>query len=139
MLNSSYPPRLVETGDYVKVIAEGGKWHNYIYFDEATQYVEEGGAYVKDYKTIVLLDKEKVKRIVLDRDNHKCTYCNKAGHTVLKLVHKNAGGKYTPKNCVCTCQKCFLKKTSVKRPFHKQIIYFVRKLFKNKRRKIIRG
>lgn len=133
MSNIKYtPPRLVDTGDYVLVIPEVGKWHNYMYFNEASQYVDEGGAYVKDYRTIVLMGKDKVKRTVLDRDSRYCKYCKKAGHSVLMIIPKKDGGKYTPKNCVCACQKCFLKKTRVKTPIHKKIIYFIKRFFKIK-------
>jgi hypothetical protein len=87
------------------------KFNNKITYEKALTHVLEGSAGVLNTSTIVKYKSFKqLRKHILKRDNHKCHYCGKQGHTVDHKKPRSKGGCSTPANLVCCCTKCNRKK-----------------------------
>lgn len=51
-----------------------------------------------------------LRRKVLDRDDHTCTYCGRDATEVDHVTPKDAGGKDTLDNLVAACKPCNARK-----------------------------
>jgi len=60
---------------------------------------------INDYKVL--------RKVVLERDCYICHYCNKSGSTIDHKIPVAEGGKQSPANCVCCCEKCNQEKGSL--------------------------
>ena len=50
---------------------------------------------------------KRVRRQVLERDNHTCVYCGRPAKTVDHITAVvNGGAKLDPENCVAACGSC---------------------------------
>jgi HNH endonuclease len=74
------------------------------YFDEGTceSYKEFPNIIYFKYPTKY----DKLRGIILERDDYKCYFCGEYGGTVEHLQPVSRGGLNTPKNCVCACLEC---------------------------------
>lgn len=73
--------------------------------------VSEGrGTIVNSGAIRVHLSGKEFRKYILKRDNYTCQYCGKPGNTVDHIIPRSKGGYSTPKNCVCACSACNLKK-----------------------------
>lgn len=53
-----------------------------------------------------LLNWQKVKRLVIKRDNGLCVLCGALAVDVHHVKFRSQGGKDDVRNCVCLCRKC---------------------------------
>jgi 5-methylcytosine-specific restriction endonuclease McrA len=53
------------------------------------------------------------RRLVLERDNHRCAYCGASASTIDHVVPLCLGGQTSFRNCVACCRSCNSKKSSI--------------------------
>ena len=55
---------------------------------------------------------KRFRRVILERDDHRCHWCGGAADTVDRLVTALDGGRYTLDNCVAACRSCNASRSS---------------------------
>ncbi|MDF2700914.1 MAG: Reverse transcriptase-like [Haloplasmataceae bacterium] len=50
--------------------------------------------------------KAEVKQYVLERDNHRCSFCGKETKSITQIIPKCLGGRIIANNCFAVCQQC---------------------------------
>lgn len=58
---------------------------------------------------------QKIRKSILDRDQHSCAYCGKDATTVDHIVPVSLGGDAHPTNLVACCRSCNSSKGGVNR------------------------
>jgi 5-methylcytosine-specific restriction endonuclease McrA len=53
------------------------------------------------------------RRLVLERDKHRCAYCGASASTIDHVVPRCLGGQTSFRNCVACCRTCNSRKSSV--------------------------
>ncbi|HHY72041.1 MAG TPA: HNH endonuclease [Bacillus bacterium] len=78
-----------------------------IKISDAKLYVKQGRAIIKDKSTISeQFNEEELRDLVLARADYRCQFCGQESHNIEMIKSSRDGGKRTPLNLHCICEKC---------------------------------